>query len=83
MSFKEKHALETLPKTMVALQAEASALQAKLDDPQFYMRATAPASKKSPPTSAKPSASWPRRKSNGWSSKSCARRSPAVEAYLS
>src|SRR5476651_1634506 len=32
--------------------------------------ATAPVSKKSPPTSAKPSASWPPPRSNGWSSKS-------------
>ena len=38
MSFKDKHALETLPKTIAALQAEANALQAKLDDPQFYAR---------------------------------------------
>ncbi len=38
MTFKDKHALETLPKTIVALQAEASALQEKLDDPGFYAR---------------------------------------------
>ncbi len=38
MTFKDKHALETLPKTIVALQAEAGALQAKLDDPGFYAR---------------------------------------------
>src|SRR5262249_47962666 len=38
MSFRDKHALETLPKTIAALQAEANALQAKLDDPQFYAR---------------------------------------------
>jgi ATP-binding cassette subfamily F protein uup len=38
MSFKDKHALETLPKTIATLQAEANALQAKLDDPQFYAR---------------------------------------------
>ncbi len=38
MTFKDKHALETLPKTIVALQAEAGALQAKLDDTQFYAR---------------------------------------------
>ena len=38
MSFKDKHALETLPKTIVALQAEAAALQAKLDDQGFYAR---------------------------------------------
>ena len=38
MSFKDKHALETLPKTIAARQAEANALQAKLADPQFYAR---------------------------------------------
>jgi ABC transport system ATP-binding/permease protein len=38
MTFKDKHALETLPKTIVALQAEAAALQAKLDDSGFYIR---------------------------------------------
>jgi ATP-binding cassette subfamily F protein uup len=36
--FKEKHALETLPKTIAALQGEANELQAKLADPQFYAR---------------------------------------------
>jgi ATP-binding cassette subfamily F protein uup len=38
MSFKDKHALETLPKTIAARQAEASMLQAKLADPDFYAR---------------------------------------------
>ena len=38
MSFKDKHALETLPKTIAARQAEASVLQAKLADPDFYAR---------------------------------------------
>jgi ATP-binding cassette subfamily F protein uup len=38
MKFKEKHALETLPKTMAALQTKANELQAKLADPQFYSR---------------------------------------------
>ncbi len=38
MKFKEKHALETLPKTMAALIAKANELQSKLDDPQFYIR---------------------------------------------
>ena len=38
MSFKDKHALETLPKTIAVLQAEANALQVKLDDPKFYGR---------------------------------------------
>ena len=36
--FKDKHALETLPKTIAKLQTEMKALQAKLDDPQFYAR---------------------------------------------
>jgi ATP-binding cassette subfamily F protein uup len=38
MSFKDKHALETLPKTIAALAAEADALQARLGDPDFYAR---------------------------------------------
>ena len=38
MNFKDKHALETLPKTIAALQMEAGALQTKLNDPQFYQR---------------------------------------------
>jgi ATP-binding cassette subfamily F protein uup len=38
MTFKDKHALETLPKTMATLQAKANDLQAKLSDPQFYVR---------------------------------------------
>src|SRR5471030_2183728 len=41
MKFKEKHALETLPKTMAALNQKANELQDKLDDPQFYIRARA------------------------------------------
>ncbi len=36
--FKDKHALETLPKTIAALQSEIDKLQKKLDDPQFYAR---------------------------------------------
>ena len=38
MTFKDKHALETLPKTIETLQAQAKVLQGKLDDPQFYAR---------------------------------------------
>ncbi len=36
--FKERHALETLPKIIADLQAEAARLQTRLDDPQFYAR---------------------------------------------
>ncbi len=36
LSFKDKHALETLPATMAALQAEIAGLQAKLGDPAFF-----------------------------------------------
>ncbi len=38
MTFKDKHALETLPRTIAALQIEADALQRKLNDPHFYAR---------------------------------------------
>ncbi len=38
MKFKDKHALETLPKTIAALNSKASGLQARLDDPDFYTR---------------------------------------------
>ncbi len=38
LMFKDKHALETLPKTIAKLQTEIDALQAKLADPQFYAR---------------------------------------------
>jgi ABC transport system ATP-binding/permease protein len=36
--FKEKRALETLPKTIDKLQSKIKELQAKLADPQFYAR---------------------------------------------
>jgi ATP-binding cassette subfamily F protein uup len=36
--FKEKHALETLPKTIADLQAKAAKLQSQLNDPKFYTR---------------------------------------------
>ena len=38
MTFKDKHALETLPKTIASLQEGMRKLQAKLDDPKFYAR---------------------------------------------
>jgi ATP-binding cassette subfamily F protein uup len=38
LSFKDKHALETLPKTIAKLQREAATLQQKLDDPDLYAR---------------------------------------------
>jgi ABC transport system ATP-binding/permease protein len=38
LMFKDKHALETLPKTIAGLQAEMKVLQVKLDDPGFYAR---------------------------------------------
>jgi ATP-binding cassette subfamily F protein uup len=38
LAFKDKHALDTLPKTIATLQSEAAALQAKLTDPAFYAR---------------------------------------------
>ncbi len=38
MTFKHKHALETLPKTMATLEAKIKDLQAKLNDPKFFQR---------------------------------------------
>jgi ATP-binding cassette subfamily F protein uup len=38
MSFKDKHALETLPQTIADLQAKTKALQDKLAEPDFYAR---------------------------------------------
>jgi ATP-binding cassette subfamily F protein uup len=38
MTFKDKHALETLPTAIAALRVEAAQLQSKLDDPQYYAR---------------------------------------------
>jgi ATP-binding cassette subfamily F protein uup len=38
LKFKEKHALETLPKTIAGLQSKADELQVMLADPQFYQR---------------------------------------------
>jgi ATP-binding cassette subfamily F protein uup len=38
LSFHEKHALETLPKTILALSVEVRALHGRLDDPGLYAR---------------------------------------------
>ena len=38
MTFKHKHALETLPKTIATLQAKVTDLQGKLADPRLYQR---------------------------------------------
>jgi ATP-binding cassette subfamily F protein uup len=38
LSFKEKHALETLPAKMTALHAEIAALEAKLADPNLFAK---------------------------------------------
>lgn len=38
LSFKEKHALETLPKEMDALRAKMAEIQSRLDDPTLYNR---------------------------------------------
>jgi ABC transport system ATP-binding/permease protein len=38
LTFKDKHALDTLPKTIAALQDDMRKLQTKLDDPTFYVR---------------------------------------------
>jgi ATP-binding cassette subfamily F protein uup len=38
MTFKDKHALETLPKTIASLKTDADKLQSKLNDTNFYTR---------------------------------------------
>ncbi len=38
LSFNEKHALETLPKTMAKLQKDIAGYQQQLDDPQLYAK---------------------------------------------
>jgi ATP-binding cassette subfamily F protein uup len=38
LSFKDKHALETLPKTIASLQTKIAALQKRLDDPSLYAK---------------------------------------------
>jgi ATP-binding cassette subfamily F protein uup len=38
LNFNEKHALETLPKTMAGLHAKIGTLQKRLDDPGLYAR---------------------------------------------
>jgi ATP-binding cassette subfamily F protein uup len=38
MTFNDKHALETLPKTIATLEKQVRALQAQLDDPAFFVR---------------------------------------------
>ncbi|MBS0529913.1 MAG: ATP-binding cassette domain-containing protein [Proteobacteria bacterium] len=38
LNFNEKHALETLPKTMAKLQAEIAQQQQRLDDPDLYAK---------------------------------------------
>ncbi|WP_022721354.1 ABC-F family ATP-binding cassette domain-containing protein [Rhodopseudomonas sp. B29] len=38
LSFNDKHALETLPKTIAKLEAEIADLQKQLDDPQLYAK---------------------------------------------
>jgi ATP-binding cassette subfamily F protein uup len=38
LSFKEKHALETLPGTMTALEAEIATISARLSDPNLFTK---------------------------------------------
>src|SRR5258706_4087524 len=38
LNFNEKHALETLPKTIADLETQARALQKRLDDPDLFTR---------------------------------------------
>ncbi len=75
LAFKDKHALETLPETIAALHTQANALQATLEEPGS-MRATVLASNKRRRRSAISSARSRQRRIDGWSLKSCAKKSP-------
>ena len=68
--------------TIVALQAEAAGLQAKLADPGFYARDRAGFRKGRPPRSATCSTRSPRPRSSGWNSRSCAKNSPGNRPEL-
>ena len=71
--FKEKHALETLPKTIAKLQAEMQRRSGKLADPHFYARDRAGFEKVTAALGdVQQKIAAP--KSSGWSSKSCAKR---------
>ena len=47
LSFKDKHALETLPKLLKALEVDIATLQAALADPKLYTRVAAEFDRKS------------------------------------
>ncbi len=72
LSFNDKHALDTLPKRIAALQADIAKLQKKLDDPGLYARDRAEFSRVSEAVGRRRMNSL-RRKKNGWSWKFCAR----------
>src|SRR5262249_17343553 len=76
LTFKDKHALETLPKTIAGLQEDMRKLQTKLDD---FMPAIVPGLRKLPPRSANSGSGLPRRRNSGLSWKSCARNWPAAD----
>ena len=79
MSFKDKHALDTLPKIIAALQAEVDALKTKLDDPGFYARDRAAFEKTTVDARQAPAAILLRPRSNGLSLRSCVKNLPALK----
>ena len=76
LSFKEKHALESLPAQIAALQTKLRQLQDRLADPNSTP-ATGRRSRKPARRSAPPNRSSPPPRSAGSSSSCCARRSKA------
>ena len=75
LAFKDKHALETLPQTIATLQSEAGALQARLEEPDFYARDRIGFEQTTAALGELHARSRPRR-TNGWSLKCCAKKSP-------
>ena len=74
LTFKDKHALETLPKTIAKLQAEMKTAAGQARRSGLLCTRSRRLRRKSPPRSASCSAKSPRPRSNGSSSKCCARK---------
>ena len=73
LSFKEKHALETLPTRIEAVQADIARLQSELADPDLYVRDPARVRQRLGRARCRAGGRSPKRRSSGWSSRCCAR----------
>ena len=74
LNFNEKHALETLPRTIEKLHAEIARQQRLLDDPEPLHQRSQEIRRGFAPPWPRRSTNWPRPKTAGWSWKCCAKR---------